>query len=39
MTLSEADIERIVNAAATMEESLLVLADKQSLSRVAWSVR
>ena len=36
MTLSEADIERIVNAAATMDESLSVLADKQSLSRSAY---
>ena len=36
MTLSEADVERIVNAAATMDESLSVLADKQSLSRSAY---
>jgi Uncharacterized conserved protein len=33
MTLSEADIERIVTAVETVETSLAVLADKQSLSR------
>lgn len=36
MTLSEADIERIVTAVETAEESLAVLADKQSLSRDAY---
>jgi len=36
MTLSEADIERIVTAVETTEESLAVLADKQSLSREAY---
>lgn len=33
MTLSESDIERIVTAVETVETSLAVLADKQSLSR------
>jgi uncharacterized protein YutE (UPF0331/DUF86 family) len=33
MTPSEDDIERIVSAVETMEESLAVLADEQSLSR------
>jgi uncharacterized protein YutE (UPF0331/DUF86 family) len=33
MTLSDDDIERIVGAVETMEASLAVLADKQSLSR------
>jgi len=33
MTLSEDDIERLISAVETMETSLAVLADKQSLSR------
>jgi uncharacterized protein YutE (UPF0331/DUF86 family) len=36
MTLSEADIERIVTAVETVETSLAVLADKQSLSCEAY---
>ena len=36
MTLSEDDIERIASAAETMEMSLSVLAEKQSLSRTAY---
>lgn len=36
MTLSEADIQRIVTAVETIEESLGVLAEKQSLSRATY---
>lgn len=36
MTLAEDDIERILAAAETIEASLDVLADKQSLSRTAY---
>lgn len=36
MTLSEDDLERIVGAVETMEASLSVLAQKQSLSRSAY---
>ena len=36
MTLSEADIDRIGAASETIERSLSVLADKQSLSREAY---
>jgi len=36
MTLSEDDIERIVSAVETIEASLAVLSDKQSLSREAY---
>lgn len=36
MTLPEEDVERIVDAAETIEESLAVLAAKQSLSREAY---
>lgn len=36
MTVSEAEVKRIVNVAETIEESLSVLTDKQSLSRSAY---
>lgn len=36
MTLSEDDLERIASAVETMETSLSVLAEKQSLSREAY---
>jgi hypothetical protein len=36
MTLSEDDLERIVSAVETMEASLSVLVEKQSLSRSAY---
>jgi hypothetical protein len=36
MTLSEDDLERIISAVETMEASLAVLAEKQSLSRSAY---
>jgi uncharacterized protein YutE (UPF0331/DUF86 family) len=36
MTLSEAEVERIVTAVETSEESLAVLADKQALSRAEY---
>lgn len=36
MSLSEADVERIVTAVETMERSLSVLAEKRSLSRAAY---